>query len=155
MKTALIAFLALGFTTSAMADGFNCYTQDGAYSVKVYNQTDADAGTRNGAVMIISDNRVQYGRKTIAKFEADNTLLNDDGARYIGNVDLRYSNSNRAGENVLGTKLGQIDVMILDVDFNYSAPMAHGEGIAGRVTVLKRNGAKIRAALACTRYLKN
>ncbi len=155
MKTALIALMTLGFSTAAMADGFVCYTQDAVYGVKVFNQTDPNAGTRNGAIMIVSDNRVDYGRKTIATFEAGKTLFDDDGARYIANVDLRYSNSNRAGENFLGTKLGQIDTMILDMDFNYGVPMAHGEGVAGRLIVLKRNGAKIEAKLACSRYLKN
>jgi len=155
MKTALIAVMAMGFSGAALADGFVCDTQDGVYTVKAFNHTDSAAGTRNSAIMIVSDNTIQYGRKTIATFEAKDPLPDNDGARYFAEVDLRYNNSGRQGENFLGTKLGQIDFITLDVDFSYGAPVKAGSAIDGMLTVTKRNGQKIRASVDCYRYLKN
>jgi uncharacterized protein YdbL (DUF1318 family) len=154
MKKLMIAVLAMG-VSNAMADGFVCETLDGALTVKVYNRTDADEGTRNASVMILSDNTVQYGRKTIAKFDADNQVLDNRGAGYIANVDLRYNDSGRGGENIGGTKLAQLDAIALDIDFSYGAPMKSGEIAEGVLTLIKRNGAEITIDVDCERYLKN
>ncbi len=155
MKTALIALMAMGFSGAALADGFVCDTLDGVYTVKVYNHTQPTAGTRNAAIMIVSDNTIQSGRKTIATFESENGLLSSQSLRYVADVDLRFSNSNRSGENILGTKLGMVDTLTLDVNFSYDEPVSAGEEIAGKVIVAKRNGQKIKSALSCVRYLKN
>lgn len=155
MKTALIAIMAMGFSGVALADGFVCDTMDGAYTVKVYNQTEASAGTRNAAIMVISDNSIQYGRKTIATIEASDELLENEGARYVANVDLRYAGTKRAGENLFGTKLGNVDAITLDVDFSYDYPVRVGDELTGTAIILKRNGQRIVADMACTRYLKN
>jgi hypothetical protein len=155
MKSAIIAIMALGFSTVAFADGFVCETNDGVYTIKAYNHTQASEGTRNGAIMIVSDNTIQAGRKTIATFEATDLLLSNDGARYVADVDLRFNNSGRQGENFLGTKLGQIDTVTLDVDFSYGAPKKAGAEVSGEITVAKRNGKSISADVTCTRYLKN
>lgn len=155
MKHLIIAILAMGSSTAAFADGFTCTSVDGDLNVKVYNHTDASAGTRNASVMILSDATVQAGRKTIAKFDADNTLLTNSAASYEANVDLRYSDSNRAGENIGGTKLGQIDTIALDVDFTYARPVQSGDMLDGKLTITKRNGQEIRINMDCERYLKN
>jgi hypothetical protein len=151
----ILTMIAMMASTGAMADGFVCTTLDGDLTVKVYNHTDADVGTRNGAVMILSDSTIQYGRKTIAKFDSDNEVLDNDGARYVANVDLRYNDSERAGENIGGTKLGQLDAIILDVAFSYGSPAEKGEIMPGTLKLLKRNGSKIRIDVDCERYLKN
>lgn len=156
MKTALIAMMAMGFSGAALADGFVCDdNRDGQFTVKVYNNTDPSEGTRTAAIMVISDNSIQYGRKTIATFEAETGLLENDSDRFVAQVDLRYTNSGRQGENVFGTKLGQIDSIALDVDFSYGAPVKAGEELVGNVTIIKRNGQRIFAGMTCYRYLKN
>jgi hypothetical protein len=156
MKSMMMAVLvAMGFSGVAMADGFVCDTLDGHYTVKVYNQIDANRGTRNGAIMILSDNTIRYGRKTVATFASEQTLADSDGASYDANVDLRYSNSGRAGENILGTKLGQIDTIRLNVAFYYNAPVKSEAALDGQLIVIKRNGQNGKVEVACSRYLKH
>jgi len=57
MKFSII-ILATLFTSTAFADGLVCQSNDGVLSVKVYHQIYAAKGTRNSAVMIVSDNIV-------------------------------------------------------------------------------------------------
>jgi hypothetical protein len=155
MKTLLIAIMSLGFSGAAMADGFVCDTLDGNYTVKMYNHTSPSKGTRNGAVMIISDNNVMSGRKTIATFDTELTLWDREGAQYVANVDLRTTGAGRAGENVFGTKLGQIDTIKLNIAFLYSAPVKAGQELDAQLVVTKRNGQKGKIEAVCSRYLKN
>ncbi len=154
MKFAMIAFAALVTVTSAKADGFVCSSDDGL-NVKVFNQTEASEGTRNGAIMVLSNANISSGRKTIATFPADNTLLSQSGASYSAHVDLRYVESSRKGELIGGTKLGQLRDIDLDVDFSYSTPVSAGKKMAALLTLNKRNGAKIEIDMICKRYLKN
>lgn len=157
MKKNLMVMMAvaMGFSGAAMADGFVCQSLNGTYNVKVYNHTDASRGTRTGSIMVISDNRIKAGRKTVATFEAEKTLVSGQGAKYEANVDLRYGGSNRAGENVFGTKLGELDVIKLAIAYNYSRPVPAGEELDAQIVAVKRTGAKAKLQMVCTRYLKN
>jgi len=138
----------------AMADGFVCRTE-GGLTVRAYNNVAPSAGTRNAAVMILSDDSIQYGRKTIARFTDVNGTVSNSGASYEANVDLRFNDSGRKGELILGTKLGELDRISVDVAFSYGAPVSAQELLAGTITATKRNGEIIEQALECSRYLKN
>lgn len=151
----VVTIAASLLAANAKADGFNCQTTGGDLNVKIFNHTDAEAGTRVAAVMVLSDPAVQGGRKTIARFQDVNGVLDSRSSRYEGNVDLRFSDTKRAGENILGTKLGELDVVIADIDFSYAAPVAAGADLEGSLILVKRNGSRIHAALNCARYLKN
>lgn len=153
MKNVLV-FLAAVFSAPAFADGFVCQSLEEGIKVKVFNHTHAEEGTRNAAIMIVSDLNVNGGRKTIATFEASDSLLTNDGATYTSKVDLRFNGSERKGENILSTKLGEVKFIILDIDFSYAYPVAAGEEVAGELILKKRNGEVIRTDVACTRYLK-
>lgn len=153
MKTLLITALMLA-TSSAFADGFVCATDSGLV-VKAYNHVQPKKGTRTPAVLVISDSSVGAGRKTIAKFTDAEGLVTADGASFTGNVDLRFNNTGRKGELIAGTKLGEVDVIQLDVDFSYGTPVVDGEEVAGALTILKRNGEEIVDLATCHRYLKN
>lgn len=154
--TGIIGLTGLVMSTQAQADGFVCDTMnDARLRVKIFNHTDAEDGTRNPAIMILSDRTVQEGRKTIAKFTSETERLTRDGATFVADVDLRYGNSNRKGELILGTKLGHVDTIQVDVDFTYGRPVINGETLLGEIVVLKRNGEKHADYLECTRYLKN
>jgi hypothetical protein len=155
MKKLIAIAMVMGSATSAYADGFKCETRSGDLNVKVYNSTSASEGTRNGAVMIISDATVQAGRKTIASFSNTKKTLTNSGAHYVANVDLRVVESRRQGELIGGTKLGQLDTIELAVEFKYNKPVAAGEMVAGTLTLTKRNGETIDLDLDCARYLKN
>ncbi len=148
----LIALLA---TSSAFASGFKCYAPEFDTSVKVFNHTQPELGTHNAAIMVISDEAIAQGRKTIASFKDVKNTLSNSAATYYAKVDLRVSESNRKGENVFGTKLGLIDSIKLVVDMSYAAPLAAGEITDGKIVVYKRNGDLKRIAVECERYLKN
>lgn len=154
MKNVMMLVAAF-VSTSAFADGFVCESTDGLLTVKAYNHVNAMDGTRNAAVMILSDNTIQYGNKTIAKFESAEDRLTNQGAEFVADVDLRYNNTGRKGELIGGTKLGQLDQVILDVAFSYNAPVMHGEQLDGTLTLVKRDGSEIAIDLVCGRYLKN
>lgn len=157
MKNALVlaSLMTVLASTSAKADGFICETPDGTLSVKVFNQTEPKLGTRNAAILILADLTVAEDRQTIATFPSDNDLLENSSATYIANVDLRYTESGRGGENILGTKLGKIDDIVLDVNFDYTRPLRKYEETDAKLILIKRNGEKIRSELVCSRYLKN
>jgi hypothetical protein len=154
MKT-LIATAVLTLSSVVMADGFKCDQLDYDIKVKVFNNTDASSGVRNSAVMIFSDANVSYGRKTIATFSSKKRTLGQNGASFFAAVDLRVSESNRSGENLFGTKLGQLKEIYVDINHNYSAPVADGQEVDGTVTLVKRNGEISTLDLNCARYLKN
>lgn len=150
----LIALTTL-LSTSAFADGFICETVTGDLNVKVFNHTQPEMGTRNAHIMVLSDPRVEtIGRKTIATMKAPKQL-SSAGASYLAKVDLRFNSSNRKGENILGTKLGKIKTIALDLDYNFSQPVAAGSYVAGMITANKRNGEVISEEVSCSRYLKN
>jgi len=151
--SAAVAFAS--FTSmSALADGFVCAVDDEALNIKVYNHTQPEEGTRNAAVMVLSNQDVGFGRKTIATFASEGTLRNA-GTSYFANVDLRFTGSSRAGELIAGTKLGQLKSIRFHVDYNYSYPLEDGDVTNATLVLVKRNGEKINLAAVCDRYLNN
>ena len=149
---AVLAALVLLATSAAHADGFRCQTKEGDLNIRIYNET--NGATRNASVMVLSDPFVQHGNKTIAVFRAENSVLGQTGARYVANVDLRYNESGRGGENVGGTKLRYLKHIVVDLDFNYARPVAGGSMVQGIVTFLKRDGGDSFQEVVCHRYLK-
>lgn len=155
MKKFAMAGLVLLAATQAQADGFVCQTEDQSLQIKVYNNTQPERGTRNAAVMVLSDPRVQDGRKTIARFTDVNGTLANSGATYEANVDLRFRDSRRKGEYLMGTRLGQLDAIILDVAFSYGSPVRAGDVLHGEIVAIKRSGERLSQWVICNRYLKN
>lgn len=155
MKTLLLAALALT-SASAHADGFKCAdsAREGL-NVTVYNHTDPSEGTRNAAVMVVSDSNIQYGNKTIARFKDASSTLANNGAYYVAKVDLRFNDSERKGELIGGTKLGYLKQIKLDVEFSYASPVEVGTTVPGTLSLVKRDGEVININMDCQRYLKN
>lgn len=147
------ALIILGHNVHA--DGFLCEDPSGTLRIKVYHHTQPELGTRNAAVMVVSDPTISSGRKTIATFDADKALLTSSSAVYTSNVDLRFSGSNRKGENIGGTKLGELDQIILSVDYSFSNPVPAGSEVGGEAVLVRRGSASdIRIPMVCSRYLK-
>ena len=154
MKTLFLS-LILSLSTTAFADGFKCEQHENDLSIKIFNHTNATSGTRNAAIMVLSDSSVSYGRKTIASFKSSKRKLGQNGTSYLAIVDLRVSESNRSGENILGTKLGQIKEIYVDINHKYSAPVNDGSLTDGTISIVKRNGKTLSFDITCARYLKN
>jgi len=152
LSVALVSLFSVGF--SAQADGFVCENLDSTLSVKVYNHVKADEGTRNVAVMVLTDPQLQVGNRTIAVLRAPKTLRSDR-LTFSGRVDLRFSESSRKGELILGTKLGELKTVALTTDFSYALPLMHGEELDATLKLTKRNGDVIKEEMICNRYLKN
>ena len=158
MKTVMMAVMAMIATTAAaQADGFICEGQNTGLVFKMYNHTHAVDGTRNAAIMIVSDPAVGAGNKTIASFSDAKSTASNNGATYTGKVDLRVSESNLGGRNIAGTKLSQLASITASVNFCYyhDTPSADGETFSGNATYNKRNGEILTEKLSCTRYKKN
>lgn len=153
-KLLVIFSLILSFELG-YADGFNCQTIEKDLDIKVYNKVNPSEGTRNVAIMVISDPTIKYGRRTIARFKAEDGTLKNLGSFYVSKEDLRFADSSRGGENISGTKLSQLDQIILDVDFSYATPVEEGEELPATLFLKKRNGDCIVRELICERYLKN
>jgi hypothetical protein len=154
MKNTILAMTMILAAAPAYADGFRCETLEGDLAIKVYNHTQPAAGTRNGAVMVVSDPAVSAGRKTIASFTDVKTTLSNSGAYYVADVDLRVAESRRGGELISGTKLKHLDQLQLDVNHNYRYPVEAGEPVDARLTLVKRDGKRIERQMECVRYLK-
>jgi hypothetical protein len=157
MKTLFVAMMAVVAASSAQAEGFKCEGVNTGVNVNVYNHVEASAGTRKVAIMIVSDSYVNSPNKTIAKFTDDydnNTLSYLGNGVYQAKVDLRYIESRRKGENVGGTKLGQLQYINLHV-FKSGSKMKNGEATDARISYIKRNGEVLEEKAICTRYLKD
>lgn len=153
MKTFAVLGLLLA-STPAFADGFVCESERDNLVIKIYNQTQPSAGTRNAAVMIVSDSGVSAGNKTIARFTEANLTLGNEGTVYTANVDHRFNDSNRKGELIGGTKIAYLKHIVLDIDFTYARPVAEGSLLRGALTLVKRDGEQLAIDLSCARYLK-
>ena len=112
------------------------------------------AGTKNSAVMVVSDPAVSAGRKTVAVFTAEEGTLVNTGSKYYGNVDERFNNIPK-GEYLSGTRIDYLKSIILDVEFTYSAPVSFGSLVEGWMILTRENGSQIKEAVLCERYLKN
>lgn len=152
MKMTIFA-LMMAASSLASADGFVCET-DAGLKLKVYNHTSAAEGTRNAAVLVVSDASVAHGRKTIAKFTDVAGTLSQSGTVYTAKVDLRFNDSSRQGEWIGGTKLGELAQIKLSVAHNYLQPLADGETAYATAKYIKRNGEVLVDRAICTRYLK-
>ncbi len=153
MKALVVLMTAL-LGSQASADGFVCENLEHNVRVKVYNHTQPQLGTRNAAKMIVSDPSIADGRKTIATFKDSDALLTNVGSVYTSKVDLRFLDSRRKGELLAGTKLGNVEFIVLDVDFSYAQPVVHESELAGELIIKRRSGADIRIDMQCERYLK-
>jgi hypothetical protein len=160
MKTLMIALVALTLQIQARADGFLCKAQNTGLSIRVLNHTDPGVGTRSPAVMVIADPMVQSDSKTIVLFRDDNRTLTYLGqGNYLGKVDLRFLDSNRRGENIAGTKLGELATIFLDIEFSYehnSTQLANVmKEIPGKIFYTKRSGEVLEEKVTCSRYHQN
>ena len=154
MKALITALVLLTSAAVAKADGFVCTSESGLV-VRVYNHVNAIDGTRTASQMIVSNQTIGVGSKTVASFSAEKGTLSSFEQTYIGKVDLRVSESSRKGELVGGTKLGYLKFIILSVDFSYSQPLPHGTLLEGVLTLQKRSGEENIEAVTCARYLKH
>lgn len=152
-----MALVGLLVSPVALADGFSCEGLTYKQKLTIYNNTKPALGTRVAAVMIASDPNVKTpGRQTIATFKKVQGLLASASTLYIADVDSRFMSVSRTGENIAGTKLGQLKTIRLHINFNYAynTPSYSGEKYSAIVKYTKENGEVKTENMVCTRYLK-
>ena len=160
MKMTMTAVMMVLGMATAHADGFVCEGQQSGVKVKLFNNINPSIGTRLPAILVLSDASVQGDTKTIAKFSGAQGNLDYLGyGKFSAKVDLRFTDSARKGENIAGTKLGQLKTIVLDLDFQYtpsSTDLASAMNeVSGRISYNKRNGEVLSEKVDCVRYLKN
>ncbi len=151
---AVIAVVAFS-GSFAQAEGFKCQTVQGDLNVKIYHHNEPSIGTRVVSTMIVSDPSILAGRKTVALFTSNKGTLSlvSEGS-YLATVDLRMVESRTKGEYLVGTRLGELSTIAVDLDFSYAAPVADGDMVVGSATFTKRSGEVIEREMVCARYLK-
>lgn len=132
MKNVLLV-LALGLLgQNAFASGLSCVDFD-HLNVKIES--------KNGhATAVFSDDRVQYGKKTIVVLHDVKVSVDepsDFDVSFTGNVDLRRSDV-RPGEYIGGTRLGELKTITV-VARTIDGKEDKGDGY---VEFTKRNGSK-------------
>lgn len=155
MKTLILIAVTFLAANQALADGFLCRTSDNTLNVKVYDHVQSNKGTRSAAVLVLSNPLANEGEHTIARFTAEQNTLENSGASFAANVDLRHVNDlNKTA--LLADKVAVEDVNTLElkVAFNYDAPVASGVGMDGVLLINTRTGSHERIVLDCVRYLK-
>ena len=134
MKFILITALSL-VSSAAMADGFRC--QGEGFRAKLYNEVQPERGTRNPAVLIVS----QRNAGTIATLEGDEIekTVTDHAVAYEGKTN------------------GKVDGRFVYVKLEVAKRARQTGPLAGlhsaRLTV-NQDGASALASMVCDRYLK-
>lgn len=134
----LITLIATTFSATAFAEGSVCTGITESLRVRVYNSAE-------NSVMIVSDPSVAYGRQTIARFALDKGTLSTTETSYIGQVDRRFNELSREGENIGGTKLGELRQVILELGHEQNTD---GDLLA-KVMLVKRNGSVLEHRMTC------
>jgi hypothetical protein len=153
LKMFLVVWAFLLNSYAAFGDGFICHSMDMELGITVYNQVRRELGTRNAAVMILSDETVESPDKTIAVFR--DSTLSSKSLKYTAKVDMRFRESSRGGELIAGTKLAELRTVVLVVDFVYGKRLSAGDEVDAIAHLNKRDGEQISLDMVCSRYLKN
>lgn len=154
-----ISLLTLGlfgaFISGAHADGFQCESVDGRINAKVFNETNPRAGTRNAAIMVLSDATETFGERTIATFEPEAGVLKNYGAIYVVDVANSETETGTLRAPILDMTIGDLASIEVNVAFSYGAPVAFGTRVDGKLILTARDGKLTELKLVCTRYLKH
>lgn len=152
MTKSIIAIAILLSSTSALADGFTCYTQDHDVKITMVNHHNPHAGTRKGALMVISDQADAGGEKQVIRFQSEDKSLTTEETTWIGVVP---QGDNKIDHDLIGTNLNHIDTFVVDAYHNYAYPVPEGSKLYGQLSVIKTDKSVQREDLDCFRNLKN
>ena len=164
MKAILFVISVLVASHTAFADGFRCEGVNTGVQIKIFNYTDYTMGTRTPAVMVVADPTVRSPNKTVATFKHENNNLSYLGnGLFEGQVDLRYSETSHKGENIAGTKLGQLKSIQVQLfsqfgrkfSYEHADEFKNNEILDARYSYIKRNGEILEEKAVCSRYLKD
>lgn len=155
----MILAVSIFASSTAFADGFVCESQEESLKVQVYNHTEPTQGTRNPAVMVISDPSRAAGKRTLAVFRSDEGELFADGSRfYAFSADSRLdqlSQWDAISHAIAGLEELEIMEVSLTTDFSYNRPVPNGAPVDGVLELVLKSGDLLWLEMDCKRYLKN
>lgn len=156
MKSILLSLIVLSVTSLAQADGFHCKTIEGDVSLLIHNHAHPEAGTRKGAVMVVTDRMAEADSRNIIHFYGDAGRLMNKGSRYVGIVGENFRDGTYVDDPYFsGAFLSELLQIVADIDFSYGAPVANGAEVLGTMILIKQSGDEIVRDLSCKRFLKN
>ncbi len=155
---AAVAALGISITATAHADGFDCQARNTGLLIHVVNSPNPATGTRTPETMTLFNPLLKPGQQEIVRFSNQNRTLSYLGrGNYLGEVDRRFLDSGRQGENIAGTKLGQLKSILLDIEFSYAhsdIELANSvKEVPAKIFYLKRTGEILEEAATCKRFL--
>lgn len=158
MKTAALFFLVLMIPASALADGFICHGDQSGIEMAIYNQVNPHLGTRNPAVLVISDPALATSNHTEARFSPElNNFRYEGHGNYVaevhGNVFLFDSTS------VAGHAVNSLNEIRLKIVFSYDkdaiALVDSIDEIPGTIEYTDLNNQVSNESASCSRYRKH
>ncbi len=156
MKASKILFMGLFAAVlvgsqAAKADGFVCADESNTYGLKIYDNVTASFGTRNPAVMVISNGSQESGAKTLATFTPAQGGLQLSGGVYVVNLNFPPAYTQTFG----GVKMSDIKELNVLINHNFNQVLAPGQKVPGSVSIVEKSGKFAVLKLVCKRYLKN
>jgi hypothetical protein len=117
------------------AAGFDCIGNDTSTVIST-----REASKKHAAFMSIDDPKVKTASKqNIAEFYDGNGLnINKSGNVFDGDAGL--AKELRKGENIAGTKLGELSLIRLTVLYKHGDATYSGEAFAGTIRYTKKSG---------------
>ena len=155
MKIAVLLLMITLTSASALADGFLCEARHTGIIIRVLNHTDSRSGTRRPRIMTLSD-PLQPALRYSAVFSDDHQTLSYQGrGNYLGRVDLRHSSPDLRANYIAGTRLQDLDWILLDLEFSYdpdSLALANAvPEIPGRIYYERRTHETLDEPVTCKR----
>jgi hypothetical protein len=157
IATGLIIW-CLGSIQGAHADGFDCQARNTGLLIHIVNSPNPAVGTRTPDTMVIRNPLLKPEQQEIVRFSHQNRTLTYLGrGNYLGEVDRRFIDSGRQGENIAGTKLGHLKSVLIDLEFSYAhsdIELANSvKEVPGKIFYSKRTGEILEEPVMCRRFL--
>lgn len=113
-----------------------------------------ETGRARALAMRLSDPSVALGRSEIALFQASERTLIFRESVITGRIDPMNPKTNRAGERVGGTRLGELSTLSLDLRWPLAevAQRQSGRRFGGQALYVKKNGDELVQDLDCARH---
>jgi len=147
----LTAFL--GLPSLAHAAGFVCIDVDQDTRIDVYlSSLDPQGPAPVATKLVLLDPSRSAKRQNIATFDVNDGLLQTSGSQVRAVVDLTKPGTSRGGERVGGTRLNQLEALVLNIDVSYEEPINEGARYSAEVTYVKKNGQELHQDFDCNLF---
>lgn len=150
---ALLGLALLAGPLESRGEGFLCLSVDQNTRIEIYFSPESESASYSAIdKMVLKDPLVSPKRQLIAKFSAQDGLLEFDGNVITAYVDIQHPDSSRRGERIGGTVLGALARIEIEIDFSYAEPVQDGTRLSAQATYIKKNHEHLIQDFDCVRY---